>query len=76
MLDRIRNGAIAVAVALVVAFGGSEALAGTGASRDCGEWNWCAPSQGGQENCDDCCGIDGGTCVNSEETPFQGCFCN
>ena len=76
MLERIRNGAVATVVALVLAFGGSEALAGTGAPRDCGEWNWCAPSQGGEENCDACCGIDGGICTNWDETMNQGCWCN
>lgn len=75
MLERIRNGALATVAALVLAFGGSEALAGTGAPRDCGEWNWCAPSQGGQGNCNDCCGVAGGVCLNSEEVPQQGCLC-
>jgi hypothetical protein len=76
MLERIRDGALATAVALVLAFGGSEALAGTGGPRDCGEWNWCAPSQGGEDNCDFCCGEFGGTCINSDEAPWQGCLCN
>lgn len=41
----------------------------------CEEWNWCAESQGGQANCDSCCGIGGGFCQNDWETEYQGCIC-
>jgi len=75
---RVRD-LIVGAVALgAFAFGASEALAARGelSARACGEWNWCAPSQGGQDNCDECCGYPlGGFCINDDETEYQGCIC-
>lgn len=43
---------------------------------DCGSYNACAPSQGGQVNCDNCCGPNGGFCYDFREADnFQGCLC-
>jgi hypothetical protein len=56
----------------------SEALAVRGAVRaaSCGSYNWCAPSQGGQTRCDECCGGEGGFCYDArEDDNFQGCLC-
>jgi hypothetical protein len=66
-----------IAVAGVFAFGASEAFAARGEiiKRGCGEWNWCAPSEGGPDNCDFCCGGEG-FCQSEEETQNQGCFCS
>jgi hypothetical protein len=77
MFERIRNGAVAAAVALVLAFGGSEALAGTGGrAEDCSEGNWCAESRGGLANCIACCGtVEHTMCTSTEETMAQGCIC-
>jgi hypothetical protein len=63
---------------LLTAAATSEALAVRGAVRkaDCGTYNWCAPSQGGQENCTECCGGQRGFCYDErEEDNFQGCLC-
>ena len=50
-------------------------------SRSCDpNYNWCAPSQGGQQNCNDCCDESiqlglGGFCNSVAETEYQGCIC-
>jgi hypothetical protein len=66
-----------VVVVGVFAFGASEAFAARGEiiKRECGAWNWCAPSEGGQENCNDCCFPDDGLCISFQETENQGCVC-
>jgi hypothetical protein len=58
-------------------FGATEAVAAHTqlAPRECDEWNWCAPSQGGDPACDQCCGGAGGFCNSYEETEYQGCIC-
>ena len=71
---------VGIAVA-TIAFGAKEAWAGSNAitaqSRP-GQYNWCAPSQGGQQNCDRCCGLSGysgGLCQNFNESTTQACLC-
>jgi hypothetical protein len=88
MLGRIRELLVAAFVVAGLVLGASEGYAARSTfmgdlCEDCNElnWNWCAPSVGGQVTCDACCdacnsGDLGGTCVNSEETEFQGCHCN
>jgi len=66
-------------VLATVAFGGKEALAGQAAlstSSSCGSYNWCAPSQGSDVNCNTCCPRFGGLCYDyREEDNFIGCLC-
>ena len=43
-----------------------------------GSYNWCAPSLGGQSNCDACCQLyeyAGGLCLSFDETTKQDCLC-
>jgi hypothetical protein len=74
--------AAAAALVGVWAFSASEAWAARSAvfTATCGTYNWCAPSQGGQANCDFCCqqgGVyDGGICFDDrEQDDFMGCIC-
>jgi hypothetical protein len=87
MLGRIRELLMPAVVVVGLVLGASEGYAARSSilgdpCEDCNElnWNWCAPSVGGQQTCDFCCAACGvsetGTCVNSEETEFQGCHCN
>ena len=77
-LMRVRDVVVVVLAVGVFAFGASEAYAARGElrARDCGDWNWCAPSQGGQANCQACCGDLEGVCLTYDETPYQGCICS
>ena len=76
-MERVRNVVVAVLAMGVFAFGATEAYAARGElrTRGCGEWNWCAPSEGGQENCNNCCASQLGFCLTEDETPYQGCVC-
>ena len=61
-------------------FGGKQAYAARTVFLDpnCGAWNWCAPSQGGQQNCDACCVLQEyswGICFSTEEFEGTGCVC-
>jgi hypothetical protein len=44
-------------------------------------WNACAPSSGGDTNCDLCCDVcfgsggNGGECLSYSEEEWQGCLC-
>lgn len=73
----------AVTVALALALGVREAAAAQAYAKtaQCGSYNWCAPSIGGQGNCDECCiaadpNSSGGICYDPrEEDGFIGCLC-
>lgn len=79
---------VTMAIAIsTLALAAREAVGAQSALRkvDCGDGNWCAPSHGGQTNCDDCCNaafntLNGGFCFSFEEDPAegikpQGCLC-
>jgi hypothetical protein len=77
-MKKVLNALVAAIAAGAFLFGATEALAAKGTLQraDCGQWNWCAPSEGGQENCDICCGLPtGGFCQSDAETEHQGCLC-
>lgn len=73
----------AVAVLSIATIGVREAAAAQrfATVQSCGSYNWCAPSQGGPDNCTTCCQAlgpqyDGGICYDPrEENGFQGCLC-
>lgn len=77
-MSRYREVLLGLTVVAAMAFGAQEAFASRSSimTRDCGDWNWCAPSQGGEFNCDFCCGPLGGVCQTDWETEYQGCICN
>jgi hypothetical protein len=86
MHNRTRFLARVVAIAAIASsygFGAREAWGAhqVNGTSSCGTWNWCAPSQGGAANCDDCCnqqsgGDDGGLCYDDRELDnFVGCLC-
>jgi hypothetical protein len=61
-------------------FGAEAAYAARNVLRDpiCDEWNWCAPSRGGPDNCNECCELNEytyGVCFSEAETEWQGCVC-
>lgn len=47
--------------------------------QSCGSYNWCAPSQGEDRNCTECCqalSFTDGMCYDyREQDEFQGCLC-
>jgi hypothetical protein len=83
MQQWLRQWGIALVAVAVLVSGATEAWAARGVLRErsCDpNYNWCAPSQGGQHNCDRCCDeslqLDlGGFCNSFAETEFQGCIC-
>jgi len=83
MRQWIRQWGVAVVAGAVLLVGATEAWAARGVlqPRSCDpNYNWCAPSQGGQQNCDDCCDLEiglhlGGFCNSEAESEFQGCLC-
>jgi hypothetical protein len=74
-----RLSAIAFGLTIIGAlgFGATEAYAARSVllGSGCGDWNWCAPSEGGDENCNTCCGPSGGFCTDYREAPEQYCLC-
>jgi hypothetical protein len=87
MLGRIRELLMAAFVVAGLVLGASEGYAARATilgtpCEDCNNlnWNWCAPSVGGEETCDFCCAAcevaPTGTCISFEETEFQGCRCD
>lgn len=91
MFNQLRAILGAVVVVAGFTFAGSEAVAARSALHldFCTEWceplfetwNACAPSVGGDTNCDLCCDVcfgsggSGGWCVSDDEVPEQGCIC-
>jgi hypothetical protein len=78
-MNRVRDVLLGLMVMAAIGIGANEAYASRASvvARDCGEWNWCAPSQGGQMNCNRCCdnGELGGFCNTDWEHEYQGCIC-
>jgi hypothetical protein len=72
---------LVLVTAVMVGVGVSELWASRPVARPpfCDDWNWCAPSRGGQHDCTDCCGITtgipGGFCNSHIEEDAQGCIC-
>jgi hypothetical protein len=84
MKERFRNLLVGAGLAVALMLGATEAFAGRGAlNGDCEvcnaiQYNWCAPSLGGEPWCDACCVAcdwTGGNCHSMAETEAQGCEC-
>jgi hypothetical protein len=83
MWQPIRQSGLALVAGAVLLVGATEAWAARGVLREraCDpNYNWCAPSQGGQPNCNHCCDLDvglglGGFCNSEAESENQGCIC-
>ena len=77
-MKRYCTAAAFVVAGLGVTFGASEAYAGRsslGQATCPTNYNWCAPSLGGQDNCNTCCNSLDSICYDRREVEDQGCLC-
>jgi len=77
-MKRYVTAAVFMVGGLGVTFGVSEAYAASSSLRQATcptNYNWCAPSLGGQNNCNKCCGSDESICYDYREIEDQGCLC-
>jgi hypothetical protein len=82
MLQKLQFPVVTVFAVLALMVGANEAFGAVNSVRfpNCpSNYNWCAPSQGGIQNCNACCFLfgseSGGLCISQAEMSDQGCLC-